>query len=83
MTSSSLIKSWSVCSSFLNAPRRRSLYFPIPAASSNRVRLSSALVDKIASIIRFSITEYVLAPSPVSRHKSATSRKRHSERLIE
>ena len=74
MTSSSLWRSTSAVSRRRSAAFLRSLYFPMPAASSNIDRRSSARSERMASIMRFSMTEYALAPSPVSLQRSTTSR---------
>src|SRR3989454_252438 len=59
----------------------RSRYRPIPVASSNSARRSSAFSESSASIMRASITTAASAPSPVPRNRSCTSRSRTGERF--
>src|SRR5947209_4159553 len=59
----------------------RSRYRPMPAASSNSARRSSAFSESSASIIRASMTTAASAPRPVPRSRSCTSRRRTAERF--
>ena len=77
-----LSRSCCTASNFLNADLRCCLYLLIPAASSNIRFRSSAVSDRISSIIFSSITEYASEPIPVSTNKSWISFNLHGVRLI-
>src|SRR5881392_2765193 len=79
--SSSRARSAAVSSSRRSVLVLRSRYSPIPAASSNRARRSSAFSESSASIILASITTAASAPRPVPRSRSWMSRRRTAERL--
>src|SRR5204862_3383848 len=79
--SSSRARSAAVSSSRRSVLVLRSRYSPIPAASSNRARRSSAFSERSASIILASITTAASAPRPVPRSKSWMSRSRTGDRF--
>ena len=62
-----------VCSSFFSDSPFLTLYFTIPAASSNICLLSSDLLLKISSIFPCPIIEYPSFPIPVSINNSRIS----------
>ena len=62
-----------VCSNFFSDSFFLALYFTIPAASSNILRLSSDLLLKISSILPWPIIEYPSFPIPVSINNSNIS----------